>query len=437
MKNINKYTKAELINKFKSLQQENNKSNAVNLLETILKFKNIILKITLITFIIKWIRKYSLVVKLWHIFSVIGSGLLSFSLIDIYYWDVLSWIKDTSIWKWYAEVFYSFSKTESTPSKSTIDMTETNTNITNETQNKNNWGNRQINRNINEEIINKENISNPENISNTDSKLFYYSIVATGVIITVSLGWYYSEEIKTGVVSLYDWFLSFRSGGPGSGGGNNTTGSATPTGTNIPAIENNSPKNPPIELIDKTIDEGKGRVLTSPSLENLNNQAQETWKDFSIMVDNSSPSSPSESVSSSSTITPASIQTNTPSSYPTIDETVANFIQRNWTKRFPEEIQLRIKYIETNLKSDLNLNERMKLSEYFAQIISEYNKDVESYNLMKNNPNINELDLFKKSSYYFREWIIENKNQILPDSTSIIELGSDKDSPKILSLDIF
>jgi hypothetical protein len=60
--------------------------------------------VSLILFLlIRWIK------KIWHIFSLIGSSLLSISLIDIYSWEFISWIKDTSIYKWYADLF---SKTE-------------------------------------------------------------------------------------------------------------------------------------------------------------------------------------------------------------------------------------------------------------------------------------------------------------------------------------
>ena len=53
MNNLNKFTKAELITKFKNL--ENKKSNQ-SILENILYYKNIFLKIILIAFLIKWIK---------------------------------------------------------------------------------------------------------------------------------------------------------------------------------------------------------------------------------------------------------------------------------------------------------------------------------------------------------------------------------------------
>ena len=64
MQNLNKYTKAELISKFKRLENKNsNQSNqtlAQGFFSNILLFKNMLIKITLITFLIKTFRKYSI-----------------------------------------------------------------------------------------------------------------------------------------------------------------------------------------------------------------------------------------------------------------------------------------------------------------------------------------------------------------------------------------
>ena len=113
MKNLNKFTKAELINKYTKLENQNSNQTQtqskyqwiLNIIDKILLFKSLILKITLISLIIKWIRKYSLVRKFWHIFSLIGNALLGFTLIDIYAFDVISWIKDSSIYRWYSDLF--------------------------------------------------------------------------------------------------------------------------------------------------------------------------------------------------------------------------------------------------------------------------------------------------------------------------------------------
>lgn len=59
--NLNKYTKAELISKFKKLETKSNNSDNNNnkqsifskLIELILTFKNILIKLTLISLLIK------------------------------------------------------------------------------------------------------------------------------------------------------------------------------------------------------------------------------------------------------------------------------------------------------------------------------------------------------------------------------------------------
>jgi hypothetical protein len=54
MKNLNKFTKGELINKFKKLEEQNlNQTLIFKILGYIIYFKSLIIKITLITFLIK------------------------------------------------------------------------------------------------------------------------------------------------------------------------------------------------------------------------------------------------------------------------------------------------------------------------------------------------------------------------------------------------
>jgi hypothetical protein len=55
MQNLNKYTKAELISKIQNTKLETKNSNSITegIISNILLFKSLILKITLIAFIIK------------------------------------------------------------------------------------------------------------------------------------------------------------------------------------------------------------------------------------------------------------------------------------------------------------------------------------------------------------------------------------------------
>jgi hypothetical protein len=64
--NLNKFTKAELISKFKKLESKNSNSNnnnqsiLNNIIEKILLLKSVLIKITLISFLIKYLKKFNL-----------------------------------------------------------------------------------------------------------------------------------------------------------------------------------------------------------------------------------------------------------------------------------------------------------------------------------------------------------------------------------------
>jgi hypothetical protein len=78
--NLNKYTKAELISKYKNLinnskvtnSKDNNNNSILNnirlyfsqLLDMILLFKNILIKLTLISFLIQIFRKHRMIEKI-------------------------------------------------------------------------------------------------------------------------------------------------------------------------------------------------------------------------------------------------------------------------------------------------------------------------------------------------------------------------------------
>ena len=100
----------------------------------------------------------------------------------------------------------------------------------------------------------------------------------------------------------------------------------------------------------------------------------------------------------------------------------------------------KINFIEScfNSENNLNLENGLKLSDYYAFIINEYNNEIQIYNFMKTSSIYNKEDLnnMKESIYYFREWIAEYQTKIFPDSTVTIEIGSINDSPKILNKNI-
>lgn len=402
MNNLNKFTKAELISKFKKLdeQKSNNQNNIYKIINNFILFKDLILKLTFITILIKWIKKYSLVKKLWHIFSVIGSTLLGFSLIDIYSWDIISWIKDTSIYKWYFELFYKIEDKIERPVEFQREMNdrssiETTTNETTIEQNS---------RNIQEHEIIQENESNYKK----------YFILCSIIIISGIGIWCYYNDIKPGDAgnTILDKIRSFRSwfNNDQTNIINNHTGNDQ---MNIPTNINED-----IQLIDNTqppIYNQSSTILTSPSLENLNEQAQTTWSE-----DASSPSG------SDRTITQESISA------------TSKLISNTWRSRLTLEVNDKINFVESCFNSGNEIADSIKLADYYAYIINEYNIEIQTYNYIKNsnNHNIDHLNAVKESIYYFREWIAEYQSKIFPSSSVTIEVGSIQDSPKILSKNI-
>jgi hypothetical protein len=88
MKNLNKFTKAELISKLNGLKTSKNSDNKPTLFSEIMKFllffKTFLLKITLIAVIIKVFKKYSLFRRIGTIFNTILFSIFGISLIDFY-----------------------------------------------------------------------------------------------------------------------------------------------------------------------------------------------------------------------------------------------------------------------------------------------------------------------------------------------------------------
>lgn len=448
MQNLNKYTKSELINKLKDKRLEVIEPNSMTkLISKILLFKSLILKLTLFTFIIRWIKKYSLVRKLWQVFSMIGSTLLGLSLVDIYAFDFINWIKDTNFYRWYSELFNIKSEkiieTKTEIKEPSSGMRTSNTNSTgDETKDEKDYG---IIRKIHK-ITNPEPDPIIEDIENPSfySKNKYWIIGAASV--TCLIGWYYYgdniqpvinsgiEKIKTGYGAIIDYLNSFRPSPPDDSTGTNSSGSAisnTMTDKSRLSVQDRikqyfDDKTPQsniivktdseIELIDTSqastsnLDKGKG-VLTSPSLENLNNQAQESWSEGS--------SSP-KSESSSSTITPSKIES---SSSPSSESIKLEFISENWQKFISENASDKIKVIE-NIFSDENeitKDQANILADSLASLVTEYNEIIDIYK----RPSYKGLDRASKQAFYhFRQLLYSYHDKIWPTSENPIIIGS-------------
>ena len=409
MKNLNKFTKAELINKYTKLENLNHQNSnqtqskyqwIFNIIDKILLFKSLILKITLISLIIRWINKYSLVKKFWHIFSLLANTLLGFTLIDIYALDVISWIKDTSIYRWYSELFSTpdiitnKEAKEDIPSRMSEINQNSNENQTNSQRNSRiiEWINRDSEKtNVNdEEVLNQEEFKSIEETNNYK----YYFMIGSIVIISGVAVWCYYNDIKPGDASnaVLEKIRSFRSWLNNDSNNiiNNNTGNNSmniPTNINTPVED--------IQLTDNVITQpsnnNQSSVLTSPSLENLNEQAESSWSE-------------SSSPDSDKTVTPASISESNASSSSSSSSLLnaSNFIKNNWRSKLSKECNDKINFIESTLNSDIDLEEGLKLSDYYAFIINEYNKEIELYNYIKTEPvnNLEMLNGLKESMFY-------------------------------------
>jgi len=473
MKNLNKFTKAELINKYTKLENQNSNQTQtqskyqliLNIIDKILLFKSLILKITLIGFLIKWIRKYSLVRKFWHIFAIIGNTLLGISIIDIYSWDIISWIKDLSVYKWYSELFstpdINSNRKEDIPSRMSEINQNSNENQTNSQRNSRiiEWINRDSEKTKVDdlEILTQQEFNELEDSNKYNYKNYF---IIGSVIILSCLSWYYWDTLKSEGVSILEWIKSFRSGG---------NDDSTPTNINNPSNINNpilrswrssveDIKSKDISTIKsalrdkfyKTIevdnvenvqatssnvkieDLNKAKsVLTSPSLENLNEQAKSSWSEGISSPD------------SDKTVTPASISESNASSSSASSSSssssllnVSNFIQDNWRNRLSKEVNDKINFVENSFNNNEIDN---NITDYFAYLVNEYNTEIGVYNFMKNNPSrysIENINALKESIYYFREWISEYQSKIFPISSVTVEVGSIQDSPKILTKNI-
>lgn len=99
--NWNKYTKAELISKFKNIEtsNKNNKQNNINSLFRIIReyfiqlwgmillIKNLLIKITLISLIVRIFNKYKIIRRMWHLFNSVVMIVFGISVFDAYGFD--------------------------------------------------------------------------------------------------------------------------------------------------------------------------------------------------------------------------------------------------------------------------------------------------------------------------------------------------------------
>jgi|HubBroStandDraft_5_1064220.scaffolds.fasta_scaffold38865_1 hypothetical protein len=403
-------------------------------------------------------------------------------MIDIYSFDFINWLKDTNIYKWYSELFSIKSKSETIIENNTEKSEDVGipsfmrssdkNSTTNETTNERDY---EIIKRI-KQIIPKRDFNDDPVIIQVDEIEedipFYknkYWIIGAGSLICL-VGWYYYgdnitpvinsgiEKIKTGYGAIIDYLSSFRSTPPDDTGGSNSSGSTLSDKLNIKKKLDRYFKTTDLRIIDKTpdariigdagseieildnvqpiasssnLDKGKG-VLTSPSLEDLNLQAAETW---------ASGSSSPGSESSSSTITPIKIEL--PENK---DSVLAEFIPespipleyvtKNWKLMFPTNIKDKIKVMDHIWydNEDISKDQADTLADSLAYLIAEYNKSIHNFNTSLTNLQPHDIRASRQSFYHFRHFLSFYYERVLPNEDNPIIIGSLSDELKELPL---
>nr|YP_009487319.1 hypothetical protein [Russula virescens]AWB36221.1 hypothetical protein [Russula virescens] len=443
MQNLNKYTKADLISRIKKLDNQTSNLNNTNsflhkIVDSILTFKSLILKVTLIAFVIKWIKKYSFVQKLWRMFGWIASTVLGISLIDIYAIDLITWIKDTSIYKWYSEFFSPKTEIIKEKSKDEFQFPKGITNKTIENETETDETNR-----ISDWITRRNQEKEVENNNAGYWTDYKHIIIISGIIIGTIVIYYYHDEITEGFSSCYEWIKNQFSRPPRDPGDNNTENISTSTtqsneqnrkkgfwkyfgiesedfkgkGKDI-SNERLSIKSEPVILENKL--EGSSKltdsktILTSPSIENLTNQTEEAWSQ------SSSPKSDDSSVTAvakSLALTPASLS---------IEEVTD--LTTNWSNILNYKGQEAMKFIDETYKSNSELTPELQdnLINSLAIAINEYDQTVKIYNTILQDE-ITKLKM-RISLFGFRQWL-RNVHALTVPNDTMLDIGTNNDIP--------
>lgn len=216
--NLNKFTKAELISKFKKLESKNSNSNnnnqsiLKNIIEKILLFKNILLKLTLISLLIRIFRKYSIIRKIWVLINTIAMSIFGISLIDIYATEFLSNLIN--------EISMLFNNLLSNFSflfkKNKEIISEVPTNIESRLK----WIDKETTRSEQSNEESSGNIEIDRGINENSNKKYYF---IAGLLILACLSWYYFDDVKPIGMSTIEWLrkLKSRRDDPGNNGGDN------------------------------------------------------------------------------------------------------------------------------------------------------------------------------------------------------------------------
>jgi hypothetical protein len=434
---LNKYTKAELISKLNKIKNENieNNGNYINKLNSylsmiwvfLIKFKSMLLKLTLISFLIRIFKKYRLFRRIWIILNSIIVTIFGISLIDNFGFDFIQhffreikfiisntvdYLTNTHFYQYINKLFES---NENPSSKTTFKSKSISENSIEKTRNDQNFG--QSNRDSKiSEWLKQEPEEKLDDIKESNNKYYYYIIA---LIVISALSWYYFDEIKTTGSSILEWIRSFQSGGDNNP--DNNMGDIRDLRREKRLELENLVKGKTKETeekLDNLIDKSKGKNvrIMSPSLEDLNKTVQESWD---VSSPTSSISSDETIKASSSNLSETSSHVKSESPFPLENSFLENNISNktllnltsNWRNVIKPELKDSIEYIEKHLpKSDLDD------TTYITQLLEEINRKSTIYlndlEVNKNKIQSSDLVYFTEISKNLDKWIEEMRSEI-------------------------
>ncbi len=458
--NLNKYTKAELISKFKKLDVKNeninsnlNKNSILSQIksyfsqiwELMLAFKNILVKLTLVSLLIQIFKKYKILRKIWTVLntivlSIFGLSLLENSLMEFIQGiftetrfitvNILDYFVNTNLFQYLSKLFYNKDEIkvdEVTHIQDSVKTDKTINNLHRRTSSKHEWtpsdkryysqkddSLRKSYKSKLADWINWTNDTNevqteiqPESNSNYKKYLIIGGIVISGILV-----WYYADEAKTAGAGLIDWMNSFRTGErDGNSNSSNSSNKSSiklsnPNDTKLMIASGVS--SPEIDSLDK----GKGKLLTSSSVENLSEKAKEEWGESLDSYNGSSSTSSSSSSSSTKTVRPIDSSTK-----PLFKEKMDNFIISSIRGRWKSFLPDNLKNIMNSIENKVNESSRMdsNIADELLKQLVELNKDNNAYETVITQETKSDLSQLhqKEVNTQIKNWIEETRDKII------------------------
>jgi len=435
--------------------------------DLILTFKDILVKLTLISFFLQIFRRYKIFRRIWFTLNTIVMSIFGISILDNFGFEfiknflneikfitinIIDYFSNTQFYHFLNNLFSEKEKEVTTPSSGTTDKTPISMKIERD-QTEINQDNRPDSRIV--EWLKPD--AKEEIKEEIQEEAFNYNkyLAIAGLLIASCLVWVYFDDIKTGSVSFVEWIKSFW---PGNDPDNDPGARARmkekweKAFNDMKSLDEqrdklkreiiSDPSSSHIKTessIDKYFPE---KSMTSPSLENLNEQAKESW---------SRTSSPTSSNSSTETIKPMT-ESFTSSSNETVKAMTeskdssklmheklaqAAFYQTNWRNLIDPDIKGKIKIVEKLIRSKKpeNQDSVRELAFNFVDILQTYNSYVKE---IIDNKNIEtqaaNVETMREISFQLRKWIIGNCTHIYGNKINTISIGSLKEIPDFINM---